>query len=185
LHQLRLAALGLLPLLGACSVHDGYVAHEAQKTLMGMSEPDLEACLGAPDQRGTFGNTDVLTYYATSSSSMSYSIPIVGGIGMSNGGYCHATFRVDNGRVTRVLYSGEKNTTAAADAYCAPIVRTCMAYLTAHPEAQVQTPPTQGTSTTAGTSSQGTVPSGATSATPQPGASQAAMPSTMPSPTPR
>jgi hypothetical protein len=116
-------------LLTSCAVNDSRIAHEAQTRLMGLTEVDLESCLGAPDQRQSFGKTDVLTYYATSTSSTSFSLPVVGGIGFSNGAYCHATFRVDDGRVTRVLYSGEKNATGAPDAYCAPISRTCLQYM--------------------------------------------------------
>ncbi len=40
-------------------------------------------------------------------------MPVIGGIGFSNGAYCQATFRIDNNRVTRILYSGEKNATLA------------------------------------------------------------------------
>ncbi len=116
-------------LLSACAVQDSGISHQAQNRLLGMSEVDLESCIGAPDQRQNFGATDVLTYYATSTSSINYSLPIVGGISFSNGAYCHATFRIDSGHVTRILYSGEKNATLAPDAYCAPIIRTCLAYL--------------------------------------------------------
>jgi hypothetical protein len=116
-------------LISACAIKDSRIAHQAQNQLLGLSEVDLESCIGAPDQRQSFGATDVLTYYATSTSSINYSLPIVGGIGFSNGAYCHATFRIDNGHVTRVLYSGEKNATLAPDAYCAPISRTCLDYL--------------------------------------------------------
>jgi hypothetical protein len=121
--------------VGGCAVQDSRIAHEAQTRLLGLTELDLEACLGVPDQKASFASTDVLTYYAASTSSINYSVPIVGGIGFSNGAYCHATFRLDNGRVTHVLYSGEKNATLAPDAYCAPISRTCLAYLDliAHP----------------------------------------------------
>jgi hypothetical protein len=31
--------------------------------------------------------------------------------------------------VTQILYSGEKNATGAPDAYCAPIMRTCLTHL--------------------------------------------------------
>jgi hypothetical protein len=119
-------------LLAGCAVQDSRIAHQAQTRLLGLSEVDLEACLGVPDQHQSFGNTDVLTYYATSTSNVSYSLPVVGGLGFGNGAYCHATFRVEQGRVTRVLYSGEKNATLAPDAYCAPISRTCLATLDHH-----------------------------------------------------
>lgn len=124
-----LRLLPMLALVSACAIKDSSIAHNAETRLMGMSEVDLEACIGVPDQHSTFGNTDILTYYATSMSGDSYSIPIVGGLSFSNGGYCHATFRVSDGHVTQILYSGEKNATGAPDAYCAPIVRTCMDHL--------------------------------------------------------
>jgi hypothetical protein len=126
-HAIRLTPL----LLGACAVQDSHIAHEAQTQLIGMTEVDLESCLGVPDQHASFGSTDVLTYYATSTSADSFSVPVIGGLSFSNGAYCHATFQVKNGRVTQVLYSGEKNATGAPDAYCAPIMRTCIEHL--HP----------------------------------------------------
>ena len=125
-------------LLAGCALEDGRTADRAPRALQGLSERALESCLGAPDQHASFGATDILTYYATSSSATSYSVPIVGGLGFSNGGYCHATFTVENGAVTRLLYSGEKNATLAPNAYCAPIVRTCLAWLDAHPEARAR-----------------------------------------------
>lgn len=128
-----LLLLGLL-LPAACAINDSRIAHRAQQRLIGLSEVDLESCLGPPDQHSTFGRTDILTYYATSTSSTSFSVPVLGGIGLSNGAYCHATFRVDSGYVTRILYSGEKNATLAPDAYCAPIMWTCLIFLDQHPQ---------------------------------------------------
>jgi len=125
----------LMVTLSACAVKDARIADRAEDRLLGITEVDLQSCIGAPDQHSSFGRTDVLTYYATSQSSTSFSVPFVGGLSFSNGAYCHATFRVDNGRVTRVLYSGEKNATGAPNAYCAPIVRACLNYLDEHPNA--------------------------------------------------
>ncbi len=96
-----------------------------------MNEVDLYTCLGAPDQHQTFGNTDILTYETSSSSSVSYQLPLIQGPSFSNGGNCHMTVRLDGQTVTRILYSGEKNATGAPDAYCAPIVRTCLETLSA------------------------------------------------------
>jgi hypothetical protein len=116
-------------LLTACAIEDSRTAHVAQTEMVGMSQVDLESCLGVPDQHATFGDVDVLTYYTASSSSMTYSIPVIGGLGFSNGGNCHATFDLKDGHVVRVLYSGEKNAFAATDAYCAPILNTCLGTL--------------------------------------------------------
>ncbi|MGI3778090.1 MAG: hypothetical protein ACRYGC_12430 [Janthinobacterium lividum] len=171
----------VLALLGGCALQDSRIAHRAQHRLVGLSELELEACLGVPDQHSSFPGTDVLTYAATSSSSTSYSVPIVGGLGLSNGGYCHATFRVDGGIVTNVLYSGEKNATLAPDAYCAPIVRTCLAYLAAHPPAVVSSGATAVTRVTSDAPG-GVVAPGGASAAPQPGASTAGFAGPVPTP---
>ncbi|MBN9511210.1 MAG: hypothetical protein J0I21_19165 [Alphaproteobacteria bacterium] len=117
-------------------MNDSRIAQRAETRLLGLSDVDLESCLGVADQHAVFGHTEVLTYYGTSTSSTAVSFaPVLGGMGLTYGAYCHATFRLDDGRVTRVLYSGEKNATGAPDAYCAPIVRTCLAYLDQHPAA--------------------------------------------------
>lgn len=171
-------------MLGACAVEDSRIARHAQSRLIGLSEVELESCLGVPDQNASFGATDVLTYYATSSSSTSYSLPIVGGLGLSNGGYCHATFTVQSGRVTRLLYSGEKNATLAPSSYCAPILRTCMGWLAQHPEA-IDRAAASAAATSGTTTAQAGVPPGAPSGAPQPGASNAALPANVPTPTPR
>jgi hypothetical protein len=128
----RALCIASLPLLlASCSVNDSQIAQNAQKRLMGMSEVELQSCLGSPDQHSTFGNTDILTYYATSTSTTSLSPPIIGGVSFGFGGYCHATFQITDGHVSQILYSGEKNATLAPSAYCAPIVRTCLAHLDA------------------------------------------------------
>ncbi len=126
---IRRPALLAALLVTACAIADSRTAQYAQKRLVGMSEVDLESCLGSPDQHASFGDVDVLTYDTTSSSSMGYSIPVIGGLSFSNGGNCHATFDLKDKHVTRVLYSGETNAIAAPDAYCAPIIRTCLGQL--------------------------------------------------------
>ncbi len=48
-------------LLSACAVKDSGICHQARSRMLGMSEVDLESCIGAPDQRQSFGTTGVLT----------------------------------------------------------------------------------------------------------------------------
>ncbi len=115
--------------LAGCAVEDSRLAQRGKTAFLGMKEVDLEACLGSPDQHSSFGPTDVLTFYATSTSSSGFSPPVIGGFSITNGAYCHVTFRLDAGLVTHVIYSGEKNATLAPDAYCAPIMRSCLAEL--------------------------------------------------------
>jgi hypothetical protein len=113
-------------LLTSCSINDSRLAVRAQKSLLGLNEVTLQTCLGVPDEKSVFGTTEILTYYATSTSSSSYSIPVIGGISFSNGGYCHTIIRLDNGLVTTVRYTGENRAFAAPDAYCAPTVGGCV-----------------------------------------------------------
>jgi len=112
--------------LAGCSVGDSHTALRAQTALLGVNEIALETCMGAPDQKNSFGTTDILTYEFSSSSSTSISIPLIGGIGDSYGGNCRVIVRSDAGRVVSIHYVGETNAFIAPDAYCAPIVRTCL-----------------------------------------------------------
>jgi hypothetical protein len=117
--------LALLALAG-CSVGDSHTALRAQTALLGANEIALETCMGAPDQKNSFGTTDILTYEFTSTSSTGLSIPLIGGISDNYGGDCRVIVRADAGRVVSIRYSGETNAFIAPDAYCAPMVRTCL-----------------------------------------------------------
>jgi hypothetical protein len=114
----------LMCVIPGCALQDAHTASTAKRSLIGWSEVDLETCLGAPEQRSTFGDTDILTYIGNSTSNKS--VNLLGVISLSGGGYCHAIFRAKDGRVEQVHYSGETNATLAPDAYCAPIVRGCV-----------------------------------------------------------
>lgn len=63
----RMILLTLLG-LGGCAVNDSRVALKAQHQLVGLTELQLETCAGVPDEKASFGGTDILTYYATSTS---------------------------------------------------------------------------------------------------------------------
>ena len=139
--------MALVCLCGACAVRDARTAAAGRTTLLGMTELELEACLGVPDQHRSFGNTDILTWYATSTSTSGLSLPLpvpmLGGVSLTGGGggYCHATAKLVGGRVAEVRYTGETDAPLAHDAYCAPIVRSCVR----HPEQRTSTaaPPPQ------------------------------------------
>ncbi len=125
--------IALALLAGGCAIRDGETARRAQAALLGYSSVELQSCLGAPDQRSAIGDTQILSYYATSTGGggVNVTLPVIGGgLSVSGGGYCHATVRLDHDRVTRIRYSGETDATFSPDAYCAPIVRECLA----HPE---------------------------------------------------
>ncbi|WP_428376324.1 hypothetical protein [Lichenicoccus sp.] len=182
--QMRVRSLLLCGVVGlaGCAVDDSVVAHRAQRVLVGLREVDLVACLGSPDQHTSFPGTDVLTWYSASSSAVSLAPPIVGGISLSFGGNCHITARADDGIVTNVLYSGEKNAIFATDAFCAPLVTTCLGYLDAHPPVRPASAHRIGASGTM--SGAQPVAAGAVSAAPQPGVSHGSLPSNTPTSAP-
>ena len=107
-----------------CALQDARTAQTAQRSLIGWSEVELESCLGAPDQHSTFGDTDILTYIDSSTSNKG--VNLMGVVTLSGGGYCHATFTVKDRRVVEIHYTGETNAMLAPEAYCAPIVRSCV-----------------------------------------------------------
>jgi hypothetical protein len=129
--RLRLLCLGGVLLVAACSLRDSRMAHQAQSGLLGFSERDLETCLGVPNRKDSFGETTILSYDGTSTSTggVNVTLPVVGGgVSVSGGGYCHLEARLDNDRVTSIRYAGEKDATLAPDAYCAALVRGCFAH---------------------------------------------------------
>lgn len=97
-----------------------------------MSELDLQTCLGNPNSSASFGTSKVLTYNSASTSSggITLTVPLVGGITITGNGYCHVVVRLDGERVSKVRFVGETDEPGAPDAWCAPIVRSCVA----HPE---------------------------------------------------
>jgi hypothetical protein len=93
------ASIILTCVLSGCALEDARTARTAQQSL-------------------------ILTYVGNSTSNKG--INLAGVVTLSGGGYCHATFKVKDGRVAEVHYSGETNATLAPDAYCAPIARGCV-----------------------------------------------------------
>jgi hypothetical protein len=119
----------LLPVaLSGCLVVDSRTAETARQSLVGWSKLAVETCLGAPAHESSFRDTDILTYAATSTSNHTISLgfPFVIGLSWTGGGYCNAIVRVKGGRVAEVRYIGETHAFGAPDAYCAPIVRSCV-----------------------------------------------------------
>jgi hypothetical protein len=130
--------------LCGCSVEDSRTAQRAESGLVGLSQPDLETCLGVPNRIQTFQpRTTILSYDGTSTSSggLSVTLPVVGGLSFSGGGYCHLVARLDDGKVTAIHYTGETNATFGSEAYCAPLVRSCLEHLPPKTPVASQTPP--------------------------------------------
>ena len=103
------------------------MAEQAKTSLVGMSEFDLETCLGLPDKEATNGRTTLLSYNATSARTVNLSIPIVNGVGVSVAAYCRATFRLEKGRVASVSYTGDGDPLEGENNACGALMRACLA----------------------------------------------------------
>ena len=63
---------------------------------------------------------------ATSARTVNLSIPIVNGIGVSMAGYCRTTFRLENGRVASVSYTGDSDPLEGENSACGSHMRACL-----------------------------------------------------------
>jgi hypothetical protein len=112
--------------LNGCANDETMIAQTARTSLVGMSELNLETCLGIPDHTVTVGKTTLFTYTSTAARTLNLSVPVVNGVGVSFGGNCRATFRLDKGHVTSVTYGGDSYGFEGPDSACASIVRGCV-----------------------------------------------------------
>jgi hypothetical protein len=116
--------------VNGCANDETMIAQTARTSLVGMSELNLETCLGIPDHSVTEGKTTLFTYTSTAARTLNLSVPVVNGIGVSFSGNCRATFRLDNGHVTSVSYGGDTYGFEGPDSACAAIVRGCVRHAT-------------------------------------------------------
>jgi hypothetical protein len=122
----------IILLVGGCSSSGADVARDARQSLLGMKAEDVQACAGIPSR--TLQLTDgseLLSYEQTNGNvgGFNMTLPMVGGFRMAgSGAYCNALFRVAQGRVIGLNYTGDNDDLAGQDGVCAPIVRGCLRY---------------------------------------------------------
>jgi hypothetical protein len=129
MRALRTLAYVLALPLAACAVEDAEVARVAQSRLVGLSEVDLLSCLGLPAKSQRLGNVEIKTYERAPASSggLSLTLPVIGGgVNVTGGGYCSATFKLVDGAVAAVHYTGDNDVLLGDNAFCAPIVQDCL-----------------------------------------------------------
>jgi hypothetical protein len=131
--MMRLAYLMplLALILSACGTAGSRVAAEGQRRLVGMNADDLQACAGIPQRTSTLGDgTRLLSYEQRNADTggVNVTLPVLGGgFNFGNSGsYCHAIFRVWQGRVIGLNYTGDNDDVGGENGVCAPIVRGCL-----------------------------------------------------------
>jgi hypothetical protein len=116
--------------LSACGTAGSHVAEEAQQKLVGMRTDDLQACAGIPTRTKQLEDgTELLSYEQKNGNigGVNIALPLVGGFNLAgSGSYCHALFRVAEGRVIGLNYTGDNDDRGGENGVCAPIVRGCL-----------------------------------------------------------
>ena len=121
----------LLPLLTGCGYDASRLSHEAQLSMIGMSENDLEACAGPPDKTTTLNPAaNVFTYENKPAALGGFNVTLpleLGGVSLGGSGtYCRADIRLIDHRVAELHYTGDDDETIGSDGVCAALFRGCM-----------------------------------------------------------
>lgn len=133
---MRVGALSTLLGLSGCGYYASRIAHKAQQTMIGMTEEDMQACAGIPTKTQKVNDHVTIAEYQRGrnieTSSGSTLIPvepivnIVKDIGGGAGNSCVADFRLVDGKVHDVYYSGDNDMLVGTDGVCSTIIRGCV-----------------------------------------------------------
>ncbi|MBE7210529.1 MAG: hypothetical protein INR65_05875 [Gluconacetobacter diazotrophicus] len=125
------AALLLAVPLAGCGYGASRLAHQAQFSMIGMTEADLEACAGPPDKTVVLNpRAHILNYSYKPGANGGFNLDLplnLGGVSLGGSGtYCSANFRVVDHRVSELHFTGDDDKAVGSDGVCAPIVRGCV-----------------------------------------------------------
>jgi hypothetical protein len=124
------AVLPLFCLLTACAPRGAEIAAEGKAQLVGMDVDDLQSCAGIPTRTQRLGDGSELLSYEQKNGNVggvNVAVPLLGGFSLAgSGSYCTALFRVAQGRVIGLNYTGDNDDVAGQNGVCAPIVRGCL-----------------------------------------------------------
>lgn len=122
--------------LGGCGYYASRTAHEAQVTMIGMTEEDVQACAGIPTRTQTINSRVKILEYQRGRNigtpATSTLIPVqsvvnaVRDLGGGDGNVCIADFRIVDGKVSDVYYSGDNDMLVGTDGVCSSVVRGCV-----------------------------------------------------------
>jgi hypothetical protein len=120
----------VLTLLAGCAPGGAEVSAAARQSLIGMKSDDLQACAGIPTRTKRLEDGSELLSYEqknTNVGGLDLTLPMVGGFSLAgSGSYCTALFRVAQGRVIGLKYTGDNDDRFGEEGVCAPIVRGCL-----------------------------------------------------------
>lgn len=122
--------------LSGCGYYASRTAHKAQVIMIGMTEQDVQACAGIPTKTQTVDDHVKIFEYqrgrnigtATTSTLIPVQsvVNIVRDVGGGDGNSCIADFRIVDGKVQDVYYSGDDDMLVGTDGVCSSVVRGCV-----------------------------------------------------------
>jgi hypothetical protein len=118
-------------LLSGCAAQEAEIAARGHQELVGLSQADLLMCAGHPNNQDHTPRGDIWMYehgLATTSVTVTPTIPLTGVSIAPPSGYCRVQLRVVHQKVVEVSYAGATDLFGAEDAICAPIIRNCLDY---------------------------------------------------------
>ncbi|GAJ29759.1 hypothetical protein [Acidomonas methanolica] len=128
-------ALLLASGLGGCGYFDSRAAHKAQRSMVGMTAYDLQACAGIPSSIKQLNDTTQIYVYTGTHTATTYSgstlIPIADIVSVfkefagGGGTSCTTVIRLDHDRVAEVHYAGDDDEVIGTDGICSIITRGC------------------------------------------------------------
>ncbi|MCH4025920.1 MAG: hypothetical protein LKH76_09980 [Acetobacter fabarum] len=136
LHLVPRLTLATLLALSGCGYYSSRIAHKGQLAVLGMTNEDLQACVGVPD-RTQIINEHVRIYQYTRGTNIpatndSTLIPLQTLVNLTQttlggaGSTCVASIRLVDGRVTDMHYSGDNDQMIGSDGVCATVIKGCL-----------------------------------------------------------
>ena len=151
LRNLRAAALiglGAGTLCG-CAAQEARNAYLGRTQLVGLSQSDIRMCAGLPTGTAEDRRGEIWTYEhggTTPGGLTTPALPLMmpwgpSSVGVATDGYCRVQLRFVKDRVAEVEYAGATDVGAARNAFCSPIIRTCLSYRESGPKPAPPPPP--------------------------------------------
>src|SRR3990172_3176391 len=118
-------------ILTGCSGQSLIELQDARRQLVGFSDEKILACMGQPQGRFTFGNTEVWQYNSRGQAAGAGNPQARGtsamgaGAAVASGGYCIVNIAMSNRTVQSVNYSGLTGV-LPQDQQCASAVKACL-----------------------------------------------------------
>ncbi|MYZ48164.1 hypothetical protein [Propylenella binzhouense] len=131
---LRASAVALGPvLLAGCVTSRFGPVQEARTALVGLNENEMRLCAGFPSKRYEQNTLEIWSYEKTTASSVGVSLPVLptivgASMNVNGGGDCRMQVVFQNGKVTRIGYSGANDSISGRYAFCAPMVAECVRF---------------------------------------------------------